>query len=252
MQLPLQQRLALGAVLVFAALPGVARALEHVELRNGFSYDCTRREILPGGQVRLFLAGSQPGTSEANYIDVPVAKIASVEPVPDLLPAASSADSADSKGIAGAKANLDIPGLLSRAGNVHNIDRELLASIVLAESSRHAQAVSHTGARGLMQLMPGTAHAMGVADAFKPEDNINGGSAYLDLLLTRYRDDLALALAAYNAGPAAVDRFHGIPPFRETRVYVARVMSEFKRRKLALQQAARSATVLALSRPVAR
>ncbi len=126
--------------------------------------------------------------------------------------------------------------LLTTAGTTHNIDVDLLASIVHAESSGHAKAVSRTGAQGLMQLMPGTAKSVGVTDAFQPDQNINGGTTYLDWLLTRYKDNLALALAAYNAGPGAVDRFHGIPPFRETRAYVARVMTEFKRRKLALEQ----------------
>jgi soluble lytic murein transglycosylase-like protein len=121
--------------------------------------------------------------------------------------------------------------MLAHAGAAHDIDEDLLASVVRAESGGQVKAVSRTGARGLMQLMPGTANAMGVDDAFKPDQNIAGGTAYLDALLTRYHDNLALALAAYNAGPGAVDKYHGIPPYRETREYVARVIREFNRRK---------------------
>ena len=219
------------AVLVWLGCPAV-RALERVTLHNGFSYECARRETLPSGQVRLFFQadGALPSANELNYIDLPAERIATVESLPEPAPVKAAPQPA-----AVTNASSDLPVLLAHAGSAHNIDRELLASIVHAESGGRRTAVSRTGARGLMQLMPGTAREMGVADAFRPEDNINGGTAYLDLLLTRYRDNLALALAAYNAGPAAVDRFGGIPPFRETRLYVARVMNEFKHRKAALE-----------------
>ena len=123
--------------------------------------------------------------------------------------------------------------LLAQAGVAHRIDEDLLASVVRAESGGQTHAVSRTGARGLMQLMPGTATQVGVADAFEPGQNVDGGAAYLDRLLVRYHDDIALALAAYNAGPGAVDKYHGVPPYRETRAYVAKVIREFNRRKLA-------------------
>jgi soluble lytic murein transglycosylase-like protein len=127
--------------------------------------------------------------------------------------------------------NTDVHELITRAGLNHNLDVDLLASVVRAESGGNIHAVSRTGAQGLMQLMPGTAAQLGVTDSFRPDQNINGGTAYLDALLLRYHDRLALALAAYNAGPAAVDKYHGVPPYRETQVYVARVIREFNRRK---------------------
>jgi soluble lytic murein transglycosylase-like protein len=133
--------------------------------------------------------------------------------------------------------------MLAKAGQEHNLDVDLLASLIKAESGGNAHAVSPAGARGLMQLMPGTAAGLGVKDSFKPDENVRGGSTYLDALLTRYHDNLALALAAYNAGPAAVDKYRGIPPYRETITYVARVIHEFNRRVLAREaEAKRAAT----------
>lgn len=203
------------------ALSPVAHALDRVTLRNGFSYDCARHQPLDDGRVRLFLSGA-----DSSYIDLPASEIASVATLPDPAPAAPALTPGGS--------TADVHALLSHAGAQHDIDVELLASLVHAESNGRAHAVSRTGAEGLMQLMPGTAQQLGVQDRFQPEQNINGGTAYLDALLTRYHDNLALALAAYNAGPAAVDKYHGVPPYRETRAYVARVMTEFKRRKLAI------------------
>jgi len=136
----------------------------------------------------------------------------------------------------------DLAEMLAQASHEHNLDVDLLASLVKAESGGNARAVSRAGARGLMQLMPGTANELGVADSFKPDQNVRGGSTYLDALLTRYHDNMALALAAYNAGPEAVDRYNGIPPYRETRAYVARVIHEFNRRVLAREAQTRQAS----------
>jgi soluble lytic murein transglycosylase-like protein len=144
----------------------------------------------------------------------------------------------------------DLHEMLDEAGREHNLDADLLASVVKAESGGNSHAVSRAGARGLMQLMPATAADVGVKDSFKPSENVRGGSVYLDELLTQYHDNLALALAAYNAGPAAVAKYHGIPPYHETQAYVARVIHEFNRRVLAREaEARRAAQALAVRIP---
>jgi soluble lytic murein transglycosylase-like protein len=223
------------AVFATACLP--VRAAEHITLRNGSEFDCTRQEPA-GNRVRLYLipAAGLAVTAEANYIEVAADSVLRVEIVPDP-PLPAVAPPLASIGPAPTSATPLTPAemgqMLARAGALHNIDADLLASVVQAESNGNALAVSRAGARGLMQLMPTTASDLGVRDSFAPEQNIGGGTEYLDQLLTRYRDNIALALAAYNAGPAAVDRYHGIPPYAETRAYVARVIRAFNRRKLA-------------------
>jgi len=196
--------------------PVAAHALERLTLRNGDTFDCVRHEPV-GDRVRVYTSGE-------NYIELKATEIVSVDVLPDPAPVVAPAPAVQLS-----KANLS--EMLASAGTQHNIDADLLASIVKAESNGQTRAVSRTGAQGLMQLMPGTARAMGVADSFEPQQNINGGTQYLDALLTHYHDNIALAVAAYNAGPAAVDRYHGIPPYRETQAYVARVIREFNRRK---------------------
>jgi soluble lytic murein transglycosylase-like protein len=109
------------------------------------------------------------------------------------------------------------------------IDRSLLAAVVDSESSFNPRAVSPVGAKGLMQLMAGTAQSMGVSDVFDPSQNLMGGAKYLKGLLDRYGGSLPLALAAYNAGPGAVDRYQGIPPYAETQTYVQRVLAAVQR-----------------------
>jgi soluble lytic murein transglycosylase-like protein len=193
------------------------------------------------GRVRLYTSASS-----SSYIEFPPADIAAIETVPDPPPSAE-ADAADPASTAhpAAPATLtpaDLHEMLATAGQAHHLDVDLLASVVKAESGGNPRAKSRAGAKGLMQLMDSTASDLGVADSYQPEDNVRGGSAYLDSLLTRYHDNLAKALAAYNAGPAAVDKYHGIPPYRETRLYVARVIHEFNRRVLARQRAAEQPT----------
>ena len=214
----------------------LARAAEHVTLRNGFELNCVRREIV-GDKVRLYLEDRVSAASTnnaANYIEVASDNILEVEPIADPPSAAAAAAAAAAPAVSetlSAPTQSEIHEMLAHSGAAYHIDTDLLASVIKAESGGHVRAVSHAGAQGLMQLMPGTASQMGVHDAFRADQNIAGGTAYLDELLTRYRDNIALALAAYNAGPAAVDRFHGVPPYRETQEYVARVIREFNRRK---------------------
>jgi hypothetical protein len=213
--------------LTVAAYPA-AHAAEHITLKNGFELDCVRRET-DGERVRLYLMGKS--TVSANYLEVASTSIISIEPIVEDDGRVALTQAGKSLSAAGAPRPQEISMLLARAGEQHHIDADMLASVVRAESGGHAKAVSRTGARGLMQLMPGTAAQLGVVDSFEPEQNIKGGAAYLDQLLVRYHDNIALALAAYNAGPGAVDRWHGIPPYRETQLYVARVITEFNRRK---------------------
>jgi soluble lytic murein transglycosylase-like protein len=218
-----------GLLLALAAMCPLARAMEHVTLRNGFELDCARREA-DGDRVRLYLAAAG-ASGEANFLEVAADAVVSVEQLPDPPEAIVAKTVVPAATLAVEPTPAEMREMLAHAGAAHNIDDDLLASVVRAESGGQVRAVSRAGAQGLMQLMPATASDLGVQDSFKADQNIAGGTAYLDWLLVRYHDSISLALAAYNAGPAAVDRYHGIPPFAETQAYVARVIREFNRRK---------------------
>lgn len=114
-------------------------------------------------------------------------------------------------------------GLIERHAADQGVRADLVRAVIQTESAFNPYARSHKGALGLMQLMPQTASELGVVNPFDPAENIRGGVTYLRQLLDRYRDNEELALAAYNAGPGAVDRFGSVPPYRETRNYVARI-----------------------------
>lgn len=124
-----------------------------------------------------------------------------------------------------ATAARDLEGLARNVARRYDMDEDLVTAVIQAESGFNPEALSRVGAMGLMQLMPGTAADMDVDDPFDPAQNLDGGVRYLKWMLQRFEGRVDLALAAYNAGPSAVERHGGIPPYRETRNYVSRIMA---------------------------
>ena len=118
--------------------------------------------------------------------------------------------------------------LIAEAAANDNVPAALVKAVIAAESGFDSQAVSHKGAQGLMQLMPDTAASVGVKNPFEPAQNVRGGTTYLRSMIDRY-GDLGRAIAAYNAGPTVVDKYGGIPPYTETRAYVDRVLTYYRR-----------------------
>lgn len=192
-------------------------------LSNGFSIRHERREV-QGAVTRLYM-----GSDSGSFVDVPTADIEHFEK--DLFaPAASDA--------LGSPKKLD--DVIASISGRHHLDPDLVNSVIHAESGFNPRAVSPKGAQGLMQLMPQTASTLGVANAFDPESNVEGGTRYLRELLERYNFDLVKALAAYNAGPHRVEQYRGIPPFYETQAYVNRVIRDFNRKKVAERRTAKT------------
>ena len=229
----------LGAVAAFlcaASLLLVARpatAAELALLRNGFTIRHEHRLVM-GATTRLYLAAD-----DSSFTDVPTAEITGYEKDTSLpVPADSYAPVSTPFEAARAVSAKPRPApplneVVNTASAAYHLDPDLVNSVIHAESGFNSHAVSPKGARGLMQLMPGTASQLGVHDAFDPEANVSGGSQYLRELLERYNFDLVKALAAYNAGPERVEQYRGVPPFRETRAYVARIVHEYNKKKIA-------------------
>jgi soluble lytic murein transglycosylase-like protein len=199
------------------AVATYASASDLAVLRNGFSIRHERREVV-GSVTRLYLGANKDG-----YVDVPTDEIDHFEPDLSLQPAAPSPQG--------------LHGVVSAASDRYHLDPDLVNSVIHAESGFDAKAISPKGAQGLMQLMPQTASKLGVSDAFDPAANVDGGARYLRALLEQYNFDLIKALAAYNAGPQRVEKYHGVPPYYETQAYIARIVRDFNRKKLAERKA---------------
>jgi len=121
-----------------------------------------------------------------------------------------------------------LDGLVEGASQANGVPAGLVRAVLMAESAGNPSAISVAGAQGLMQLMPGTSASCGIVNPFDPTQNVACGTSYLHSLLRHYRNNVTLAVAAYNAGPGAVDRYHGVPPYPETRAYVVRVLNAYR------------------------
>jgi hypothetical protein len=199
-----------GALLIGATVCCAPARADYAVLRSGLRLHITGYEA-DGVHVRL--------TVEGGTVDVLATDLVSVEPEDhfEALPPSPVTS-------AGPYANL-----IHAAAQKHGLDEDLIVRVIAMESNFNPRAVSRRQALGLMQLLPQTAAHYSVADIFDPAQNIDAGAHYLKDLLTRYRGNLTLALAAYNAGPEMVERYGGIPPFRETQNYVRQITSKMAR-----------------------
>ena len=186
-------------------------------LRNGFSIRHERREVIDS-TIRLYMSGEA-----GSYVDVPTTEIERFEKDPTPTAVTVSPRSQN------------VNDFVNSASDRQRLDPDLVNSVIRAESGFNPHAVSPKGALGLMQLMPQTASGLGVPNAFDPQANVEGGTRYLRELLERYNFDLIKALAAYNAGSRRVEQYRGVPPYFETRAYVARIIRDFNRKKLSQQ-----------------
>ena len=208
------------------------QACQSAVLRNGFSIQYVRREVA-GPATRLWLCGEAgAGFAEiaSEQIDRFEGSGSEVRPVP-----ATPASVPETPASGNLPAEHPFGKLIASAASRYQIDPDFVASVVKAESGFNSTAVSPKGAQGLMQLMPETAAMLGAGNTFDPAANLGAGTKYLRQLLDQFAGDAGKALAAYNAGPQMVEQYGGIPPYRETRAYVTRIIEDYNRKKLQQQ-----------------
>jgi soluble lytic murein transglycosylase-like protein len=222
----------------------LANAADLAILRNGNSIRHERRQVV-GSVTRLYLSDSTSG-----YIEIPTSEIERFEvdtaPPPQAKPPVANAQPTVPPRVTAAPPVATMPQhtapvldraalgqLVNGAGERNQIDPDFINSVIRVESGFNSRAVSKKGAQGLMQLMPQTASQLGVTNSFDPKANVEGGTKYLRELLEKYNYDVVKTLAAYNAGPQRVEQYHGVPPYYETRAYIARIIRDFNRKKLA-------------------
>ena len=204
-------------------LSATCAASDLAVLRNGFTIRHESR-MQVGETTRLFTSKDR-----ASFVDVPTADVDRFER-DDSIPATAATNPTTTKRTT---SSLSVSDAITSASHRYKLDPDFVSSVVSAESGFNPQARSSKGAQGLMQLMPGTASQLGVTDPYDPATNAEGGTRYLRGLLERYNFDVPKALAAYNAGPTRVEQHHGVPPYRETRRYVARIINDYNRKKIA-------------------
>jgi soluble lytic murein transglycosylase-like protein len=207
------RRALLTSALVLLAASSAARA-ETALLRNGMTLKVDGHR-LEGETIVLALRGG----GEVGTLASEVEGFVPDEIVEEVV---AALDAQRASGRAG-----DLVALAQEIARRHGLDPALVLAVVAVESGFQPRALSPKGAQGLMQLMPATARELGVSDAFDAEQNLDGGARYLRALLEQSGGDVRLALAAYNAGPGAVKRHGGVPPYRETRQYVEKVMRRY-------------------------
>ena len=211
---------AVVAVIACFSFAAPSRA-EYFVMRSGTRLHVSGYQLLDG-KYRLQIAGG--------FVEAPAEDVVAIEPEEVFVsnppvPVAKS----------------PFRDLIEAAASRYSVDAELIASVIAAESNFNPRAISRRNARGLMQLLPETAARLGVHNIFDPAENIDAGTHYLSDLLALYKNDLALTLAAYNAGPLRVQQYGRVPPYAETQLYVRKVRTAYAKRKAAVPAGAKTA-----------